>query len=55
MVAMFVNGSWRNEKSYREPCIDASYQASVHWAKGFQSRRLKCEKFTDGPRIKWSQ
>jgi hypothetical protein len=32
--------------------IDASYQASVHWVKGFQSKRLKCEKFTDGRRIK---
>jgi hypothetical protein len=32
---------------YREPDIDASYQVSVHWAKGFQRRRLKCEKFTD--------
>ena len=31
---------------YREPSIDASYQVSVHLAKGFQ-RRLKCEKLTD--------
>jgi hypothetical protein len=37
---------------YREPDIDASYQVSVHSAKGFQSRRLKCEKFIDGRRIK---
>ena len=29
---------------YREHYIDASYQASVHWAMGFQSRRLKYEK-----------
>jgi hypothetical protein len=29
-------------------CIDASYQVSVHLAKGFQRRRLKCEKFTEG-------
>ena len=34
-------------KLYREPSIDASYQASVHLAKGFQRRRLKCEKLTD--------
>jgi hypothetical protein len=38
-----------NEMSnlYREPSIDASYQVSVHLAKGFQRRRLKCEKLTD--------
>ena len=34
-------------KLYREPSIDASYQVSVHLAKGFQRRRLKCEKLTD--------
>ena len=35
---------------YRGPYIDASYmyQVSVHLAQGFQRRRLKCEKFTDG-------
>ena len=32
---------------YRELYIFASYQISVHLAKGFQRRRLKCEKFTD--------
>jgi hypothetical protein len=32
---------------YRRPSIDASYQVSVHLAKGFQRRRLKCEKLTD--------
>ena len=32
---------------YRGPSIDASYQASVHLAEGFQRRRLKCEKLTD--------
>jgi hypothetical protein len=32
---------------YRGPSIDASYQVSVHFAKGFQRRRLKCEKLTD--------
>jgi hypothetical protein len=29
---------------YRGPYIDASYQVSVHLAKRFQRRRLKCEK-----------
>jgi hypothetical protein len=39
----------RDEKStiYRGPSIDASYQVSVHLAKGFQRRRLKFEKLTD--------
>ena len=32
---------------YRGPYIDASCQVSIHLAKGFQRRRLKCEKFTD--------
>ena len=32
---------------YRGHSIDASYQASVHLAEGFQRRRLKCEKLTD--------
>jgi hypothetical protein len=32
---------------YRGPSIDASYQVSVHLAKRFQGRRLKCEKLTD--------
>jgi hypothetical protein len=35
---------------YRGPSIDASYQVSVHLAKGFQRRRLKCEKLTDDRR-----
>ena len=35
---------------YREPSIDASYQVSVHLAKGFQMRRLKWEKLTDDGR-----
>ena len=30
--------------------MDASYQVSVHFAKGFHSRRLKCEKLTDDGR-----
>ena len=40
VVAMFVNGSGRNENIYRGPSIDASYHVSVHLAKLFQSRRL---------------
>ena len=36
-------------KLYRGPSIDASYQVSVHLAKGFQ-RRLKCEKLADDRR-----
>jgi hypothetical protein len=35
---------------YRGPSIDASYQVSVHLAKRFQGRRLKCEKLTDDGR-----
>ena len=36
----------RDEMShlYRGPSIDAPYQVSVHLAKQFQRRRLKCEK-----------
>jgi hypothetical protein len=37
---------------YRGPSIDASCQVSVHLAKGFRRRRLKCEKLTDA---KWWQ
>jgi hypothetical protein len=37
---MFVNGSGRNEQSFRGPAIDASYQVSIHLAQQFQ-RRLK--------------
>jgi hypothetical protein len=37
-------------KLYRGPFIDASYQVSVHLAKGFQRRRFKCEKLTDDGR-----
>ena len=47
VVAMYVNGSGRNEQSYREPSIDAPYLVSVHLGEGFQRRRLKCEKLTD--------
>ena len=35
---------------YRGPSIEASYQVSVHLAKGFQRRRLKCEKLMDDRR-----
>ena len=52
MVAMFVNGSAQNEQSLERTIIDASYQASLHLAEGFQRRRLKCEKLTDG--IRWT-
>jgi predicted aminopeptidase len=43
----------RDEMSnlYRGPSIDASYQVSVHLAKGFQRRRLKYEKLTDDRRM----
>jgi hypothetical protein len=34
-------------KLYRGLSIDVSYQVSVHLAKEFQRRRLKCEKLTD--------
>ena len=37
-------------KFYRGLSINASYQVSVHLAKGFQKRRLKCEKLTDDRR-----
>jgi len=32
---------------YRGPSIDVSYQVSVHLAKRFQRRRLKCEKLME--------
>ena len=35
---------------YRGISIDASYQVSVHLAKEFQRRRLKCEKLTNNRR-----
>ena len=42
----------RDEMSnlYSGPSIDASYQVSVHLAKGFQRRRLKCKKLMDDGR-----
>jgi hypothetical protein len=33
---MFVNGSGRNEQSYRGPSKDAPYQVSIHLASGFR-------------------
>jgi hypothetical protein len=50
VAAMFINVSGRNNNLYRGPYIHASYKVSVHLAKGFQRRRLKCEKFRDGRR-----
>jgi hypothetical protein len=35
---------------YRGPSIDASYQVLVYLAKGFQGRRLKCEKLANDRR-----
>jgi hypothetical protein len=35
---------------YRAPSIDASYQVLDHLAKGFQMRRLKCEKSMENRR-----
>jgi hypothetical protein len=40
VVAMFVNGSERNEQSYRGPSIDVSYKVLVHLAKRFRRRRI---------------
>ena len=50
VAAIFVNESGQNAQFYRGPSIDASYQVSVHLAKWFQRRRLKCEKLTDDRR-----
>jgi hypothetical protein len=47
---MFVSRSDEMSNLYRGTSIDASYQASVHLAEGFQRRRLKCEKLTDDRR-----
>ena len=52
MAAMFANGSAQNEQFLDRTIIDASYQASLHLAEGFQRRRLKCEKLTDD--IQWT-
>ena len=37
---MLVNGSELNEKFYRGPSKDASYQVLIHLAKWFQRRRF---------------
>ena len=51
VAAMLVNRSELNEQSLqRGPSIDTFYQVSDHLAKGFQRRRLKCEKSTDDRR-----
>ena len=47
VVAMFVNEFELIYQSYTEPSKDASCHVSVHLAKLFQRRRLKCEKLTD--------
>ena len=36
---------------YRGLPIDDTYQVSIHLAKGFQRKRLKCEKLTDDRRL----
>jgi hypothetical protein len=43
----------RNKMSilYKGPSIDASYLVSVRLAEGFQRRRLKCQKLTDGSQV----
>jgi hypothetical protein len=47
VAAMFVMDRDKMNNFYRRPSKDASYQVSVHLAKGFQRRRLKCEKLTN--------
>ena len=47
VAAMFVMDRDKMNIFYRRPSKDASYQVSVHLAKGFQRRRLKCEKLTN--------
>ena len=47
----YLSTDWEEMSSlYRGPSIDAPYQVSIHLAKGFQRRRLKCEKLTDDRR-----
>ena len=41
---------YKTSNLQRKPSIDASYQVSLHWAEGFQRRRLKCEQLTDNRR-----
>ena len=51
VVAMFANGSRRNEQSLQRTFHRCSLPSSVHLAEGFQRRRLKCEKLTDRRRM----
>ena len=47
----YLSTDWEEMSSlYRGPSIDAPYQVSIHLAKGFQRRRLKCEKLMDDRR-----
>jgi hypothetical protein len=42
VVAMFVNGSGRNEQFFRGPSIDAFYQIAVHFGiSGFKGVEFK--------------
>ena len=50
VAAMFVMDRDKISILHRGLSKDASYQVSVHLAKGFQRRRLKCEKLTDDRR-----
>jgi hypothetical protein len=43
----FLMDQEKKSTVYRGPSKDASYQVSVHLPKGFQRRRLKCEKLMD--------
>jgi hypothetical protein len=44
---LLLTDRYKMSNLYRRPYINASYQVSVHLAKRFQRRRLKCEKLTD--------
>ena len=41
VAGMFVNGSGQMSNLYRGPSIDASYQVSVHLAKGVSEKKIK--------------
>ena len=51
MAATFVKDRDKMCNHYRGPSIDASYQVSVHLAKGLQRRRIKCEKLNEGRHV----
>ena len=55
VAAMFVNGWDKMCIIYRRLSKDASYQVSVHLAKGFQRRRFKCEKLTTTDHKWWQK